>query len=189
MSEQAPKGHEQFTAPEAEPSHEAAHHKDTPEHTARHEKHELAPVKELETQAKEQAAVAKDVISHEKGTKDEPTARLVSRELRQDTLNRTLTHIRKQLPTGERVLSKVIHQPAVEAISNVSAKTVARPSGILMGSICAFAGSSFFLWMAKRYGFQYNYLLFLILFAGGFLVGLFLELVISTLRRGKTNNH
>ncbi len=187
MSENAPKGHE-FKAPhEVEPthvSHEKAHHKAHPEHQARHEQHELAPVKELEQQAKEEAVVAKELVSHEKGGHD-PAPQFVQKDLKENTFNRSMTRIRKQLPFGEKVLSKAIHQPVVDAVSRAGAKTVARPSGLLMGSICAFAGSSFFLWAAKHYGFHYNYLLFVIFFAGGFVLGLIIEGVLALVRKPK----
>ena len=186
MSEHAPKGHEQFTAPHEAEQHEAAHHKAHPEHEARHEKQELAPIKELEQQAKEEAVVAKELVSHEKGGHD-PAPQFVQRELKENTFNRSMTRIRKQLPYGEKVLSKAIHQPVVDTVSQVGAKTVARPSGLLMGSICAFVGSSFFLWAAKHYGFHYNYLLFVIFFAGGFVLGLFLEMLLFVLRRNKAS--
>ncbi len=172
MSEHIPQQekHEQFKAtPEAE---EAVHHKANPEHQPRHEK--LAPVNELAQQAKEEAVAGKEMPVHEKaGAAESPL--LVSKELHQQTWSRALTRIRKQLPLPEKALSKVIHQPTVDAVSRVGSKTVARPSGVLSGAICAFIGSSALLWMAKHYGFTYNYLLFALFFVGGFAIGLALE--------------
>ncbi len=182
MSEHAPKHekHEQFTAtPEAQ---EAVHHKAAPEHQPRHEK--LAPVAELAKKADEEAALGKELPIHEKaGT--QPSDLYVTKELKQLSWVRAITRVRKQLPLPEKMLSKAIHQPTVEAVSKVAGQTVARPSGILMGGLCAFLGSSFFLLMAKYYGFRYNYLMFVLFFAGGFAVGLILELVFSVFRRRK----
>lgn len=104
----------------------------------------------------------------------------VNRELKQATLQRELTHIRRHLSAPQRQLSKVIHQPVVRKVSEVSSKTVSRPSGLLGGSLLAFIGSSGYLYLAKHQGFRYNYGFFLALFFGGFLVGLTLELLVWT---------
>jgi hypothetical protein len=175
MSEQAPRNQEHFTVPK-ESAQEKAHHTDAPEHQPRHEKQELAPVAELSHQAKEEAVVGKELVSHEKTGQDESPL-YVNRELKQQTWNRSMNRVRKQLSAPNKALSKVIHQPAINAISNFGEKTVARPSGILAGGVCALIGSSFFLYMAKHYGFRYNYLLFFLFFIGGFFVGLILELL------------
>jgi hypothetical protein len=169
MSEQEPKNQERFIAPQ-----EADH--DAPEHEPRHEKAELAPVAELSKQAKEEAVVAKELVSHEKSTPSESPL-YVNRELKQQSWNRSMNRVRKHLTAPNKALSKVIHQPVVNAISSVGEKTVARPSGVLAGGIFALIGSSFFLYMSKHYGFQYNYLLFFMFFVGGFFIGLILELI------------
>lgn len=186
MSEHAPKHHEHFTAPK-EAEHEAHHHKAHPEHEPRHEKKELAPVEQLAEAAKEEAVAGKELPIHEKASHEESPL-LVTRELKQMSWDRTMVRVRKQLSAPNRVLSKVIHQPAVNAVSEVGAKTVARPSGLLFGGICAFVGSSFFLYFAKHYGFRYNYLMFALFFVGGFFLGLVLELVTWPLRRKKASN-
>lgn len=182
MSEHGPKNHEKFTAPK-EAEHEAVHHKAAPEHEPRHEKKELAPVHQLEHKAKEEAAAGKELVNHEKASDDVPV--YVQKELKEDTWNRTMTRVRKKLPASSRAFSKVVHQPVVDAVSRASEKTVARPSGLLMGGIFAFLGSSFFLWMARHYGFEYNYLLFFMFFVGGFLVGLIVEMLLYVIRRKK----
>lgn len=182
MSEHAPQHekHEEFTAtPEAE---ETVHHKASPEHQPRHEK--LAPVPELAQKAKEEAVAGKELPTHEKANK-QPSDQYVSKELKQQSWNRVIKHVQKQLSGPQRAFSKTIHQPVVDAVSRVGGNTVARPSGVLMGGICAFAGSTFFLYMAKHYGFTYNYLLFLLFFVGGFAVGLVLEMIMFVFRRNK----
>lgn len=178
-----PKGGEHFTAPkgaEHEAQREAA-----PEHAPRFEKQEkLAPLPELEKTAKEEAVAGQEAISTEKAT-HAPSELYVNKELKEQTFKRSMTRVRKQLSTPSRAFSKVIHQPAVDAVSRVGGKTVARPSGLLMGGIFAFIGSSFFLIMAKHYGFRYNYLMFVLFFAGGFAVGLVVEMLLFVFRRKK----
>lgn len=104
----------------------------------------------------------------------------ITRELKQATLQRELTHIRRQLSSPNRALSKLIHQPAVRNISEAAGKTVSRPSGLLGGGILAFVGSSAYLYLAKHQGFNYNYVVFFGLFTSGFVVGLILELIVWT---------
>lgn len=170
-------------SPEVEPIH--AEKPKTAEHH-RHAEHKAQPpVEQLEHKAKAEAVVGQELsVSEQKTDNDSPL--YVNRELKQETWNRTLSHVRKQLSAPNRLLSKAIHQPVVDGLSRAGAQTVARPSGLLMGGICAFLGSSFFLLMAKRYGFTYNYLVFLLFFAGGFAVGLIIELLVFVVRRKHT---
>jgi hypothetical protein len=97
-------------------------------------------------------------------------------------LNQSLKHVQRRLKPTDRALSKVIHQPAVRKVSEVSAKTVSRPSGLLGGGVMAFVGSLAYLFLAKHIGFQYNYLLFTVFFVGGFALGLAAELVLNAAR-------
>ncbi len=107
----------------------------------------------------------------------------VNRELKSIMLKRTLTHIRKRLPASERAFSKFTHSPIVDTVSSAAEKTVARPKGFLGGSIVAFLGSAYTFYMAKQYGFRYNLLLFVLLFAAGYIVTTVLEGFLAILRR------
>jgi hypothetical protein len=137
----------------------------------------------LEHKAKEQALPAEKVGLSEHGHQAEPSTQYVGRELKNMTLQRTLTRVRHKLSGPDKSLSKVIHQPVVDAVSRVGEQTVARPSGVLGGAICAFLGSCLFLWASKHYGFRYNYFLFFLFFVGGFAIGLVIELMVYLSRR------
>lgn len=100
----------------------------------------------------------------------------VSKELKDLAYRRTLRRAQNRMSAPSRLFSRAIHQPAVEAVSELAGKTVARPSGVLLGGIFAFLGSGIFLWVTRHYGYEYNYLLFAICFVGGYFVGLFVEL-------------
>lgn len=111
----------------------------------------------------------------------------INRELKQITLRRELQNIRRKLPAPQRLLSKVIHQPAVRVVSETAGKTLSRPSGLLGGGLVAFLGTSGYLYLARHIGFAYNYLVFLLLLVGGFILGLALELLVylaTSSRRG-----
>lgn len=150
------------------------------------------PLRANEVDPSIQAAIARQEIARTAEKANSPIDRLkaaeaadkpaqplnVNRELKAITLNRELRAIQRKLPAPQRALSKLVHQPAVRAISEAASKTVSRPSGLLGGGIVAFLGTSGYLYLAKSSGSRYNYLVFLALFAGGFLIGLGLELAV-----------
>lgn len=105
--------------------------------------------------------------------------------LKKDSYKNLLAQTRSQLPAVSRQFSKVIHQKNIEALSNVSAQTVARPSGLLGGGIGALIGSITLLYYSKHYGFTYNYAFFFVMFLAGFAVGLLIEVLVRLLRRRK----
>jgi hypothetical protein len=102
----------------------------------------------------------------------------VNRELKAITLRRELQLIRRKLPAPQRALSNVIHQPVVRAISEATGKTVSRPSGLLGGGLVAFIGTATYYYLARHIGFTYNHFAFIVLFIGGFALGLVLELLV-----------
>lgn len=157
-------------------AHERAKHK---AESARHEHAEnIGEIRSrIESAAKAKHEHAPHKPEHHARPERDQTV-LVNAELKDMAYRRTLRRTQAKLSAPDRTLSKVIHHPVVEAVSEVAGKTVARPSGILAGGIFAFIGSSAFLWIARHYGYEYNYLLFALFFIGGFFVGLLLELFI-----------
>jgi hypothetical protein len=109
-----------------------------------------------------------------------------SKDLRKETLKKELTHVRKNLSKPDRLGSKVIHQPLIRSISEASSKTLTRPSGLLGGGLVAFIGSGLYYYLSKHMGFTYNYLLFVLFFVAGFIVGLILELGLYSIKSKKT---
>ena len=173
-------------------SHKKHEHVVSPEH--RHElekniheqaeraKNELGPdsIERLREKA-EQHAHSAEQIQVEQSEKEPDTGFDVQHLLKSKAYSQTLKGVQRKLPALPRAFSKVAHNKTVEAISNAGAQTVARPSGILGGSLCAFIGTTLLLYASRHYGFTYNYGVFLLLFVGGFLVGLVAELLIWTL--------
>jgi hypothetical protein len=101
--------------------------------------------------------------------------------LKKDAYKQILAQTQSKLSVSARAFSKFIHNPSIETISEVSSKTVARPSGLLGGGVGAFLGSLVLLYTSKYYGFEYNYTLFIVMFVGGFVAGLFIELVLKSI--------
>lgn len=138
--------------------------------------HELA-AKEAETNRKNPLEDLKD--------KEPDNFAGMQQALKTTAYERTLLNVQQRLPKPARVFSKIAHNKTVETISNVGAKTVARPSGLLGGSTLAFVGSLVLLYYSKHYGFTYNYAFFFMLFVGGFAVGAIIELAIWALYKSR----
>ena len=92
-----------------------------------------------------------------------------------DSVPRAYTQARKQLKPIEQKFSKFIHNPKVEAISEVTGSTVARPSGLLWGSVFSFLTTSSFYIISLIFGYEYNAFVAIAAFVGGFSLGLLLE--------------
>lgn len=180
MSEYAPRHHEQETGKGEDLSRQHEIIKESIE-KAKHSKHEHAEkLEDIRSTIEQKASSSEEVVKHtaEHAPKEPEHTLHVNRELKGMAYRRTLARTRRQLPAPSRALSRIVHQPAIEAASEFAAKTAARPSGILAGGIAAFLGSSVFLWIARHYGYEYNFLLFALLFIGGFFIGLLIELVV-----------
>lgn len=94
-----------------------------------------------------------------------------------------LSQVRARLNPASQKFSRLIHNPSVESASELASKTIARPSSFIGGGLVSFIGSGLVLFMAKRYGFEYNYLVFLGLFIIGFFSGITVEFSFRALRK------
>lgn len=142
----------------------------------------------IETESKgknEQEESPTNKLDKDHTKKDDDQRILVNNELKDISYRRTIKKTQAKLSPTSRAFSKIVHQPTIEKVSEISGKTIARPSGILFGGIFSFIGSSFFLWAARHYGYRYNFLLFILFFVGGFFLGLAIELAIRILRAKK----
>ncbi len=178
MSEHMPSSIENSS--EALERHEEAER--TPE---RHEHVDEQPevdrpdVKEIKHAVEQHAVSAKEITIGEHEHSPKASTWDDRHKMKSDAYNRTLQKVRKHLGLQERGMSRVIHQPVVETVSDTAAKTVARPYGILGGGIVSLIGSGALLYMAKHYGFRYNFFIFFLLFVAGYLLGLLVELVLG----------
>jgi hypothetical protein len=184
MSEQAPVSPEKF---EALP---------TPEHLALPTAEQAEALRPGEQDPAKQLEAAREAVEANQTTDNpiekleraeqaaaEPAPTHVNRELKDITLGRELKQIRSKLKAPDKVLSRVIHQPVIRAISETSGKTVARPSGLFGGGLVALIGTTSYLLFARHIGLQYNYFAFIVFFAAGFGLGLVLELAVWSVTR------
>jgi hypothetical protein len=105
------------------------------------------------------------------------------KQLKHLSYRRTLASIQSRLKGPDKTFSRVIHKKLIERASNFGAVTIARPGGILGGGLAALAGSIFSLYLARRYGFHYNFSIFILLFVSGYVAGSLLELVLRLAKR------
>ncbi len=159
------------------------------------EKDPLDMVAEARAEIKHEAIELSEANPLEKleatAANDQPKQPLhVNAELKAISFRQAMHHIRRKESLPQRTLSKVIHQPVVRAVSEVTGKTLSRPSGLLGGGLVALMGTSTYLYMAKHLGFDYNYFVFLLLFVVGFAIGIGLELLVwlATSQRRHAND-
>lgn len=109
----------------------------------------------------------------------------VNKNLKDIAFSRTITRTRKKLSAPSRAFSKVVHNNAVDRSSDFVGRTVARPPAMLGGAFFAFVGTSILLWATRKYGYEYNYLVMLLLFVFGTVFGNIVELVLRRIRSQK----
>jgi hypothetical protein len=168
------------------------HHEQSPEarthtqvetlHTDR-QTEKLLPIDQLQKTAENQARSSAEMNQPSTESSQEATSSYINHELKDLAYRRTMSRVRTQLSSPEKLFSKMVHAPVIDEVSDFAATTIARPSGILGGSVFALLGSAFVLYLAKHYGFEYNFLLFGLLFSGGFVIGILIELGYSGIRK------
>jgi len=92
----------------------------------------------------------------------------------------SLKRIRKLLPNQfERVVSKFMHGDGIDNMNEILIKTIARPNGILIGSLFALLATLTTVYLAIYYGYSYNYLLLFMSFVIGYLIECVVAIVTS----------
>ena len=142
-------------------------------------------IQKLENVAESTATSGKEITVDQSDTASD-TVLYNSRELRSESYNRKLKQVRSKLSASERGFSKLVHNNIVSGVSDAGAKTIARPYGILVGGFTALVGSIVLVYMARHYGFAYNYLVFFMLFIIGYAVGLLFEAVTKLVARRRS---
>ncbi|HSX41432.1 MAG TPA: hypothetical protein VLF21_02255 [Candidatus Saccharimonadales bacterium] len=111
--------------------------------------------------------------------KKEPTAVLT----KQASFDHTLRSLRHRMSPSARAFSQFIHQPTVEALSDVAGKTILRPSVTIGATTLAVLFSGFVYFSARHYGFELRGSeIWISLLAGG-LLGLIIEFILNMHRR------
>lgn len=151
-------------------------------HEARHEVEHIR--KEVETKA----LSSKEITVGEHQETSQQSMLGMQHELKTNAYKHTMQKVRAQLSPTQRKMSGFIHQPIIETVSELSAKTVARPSAILGAGIATLVGSGTVLYMSKHYGFRYNFFIYFVLFGAGFVLGLLIELLMRIFGRRRVSS-
>ena len=188
MAEQFPENNETKTAPEIDYGNLEADERleqkaDESKDESKTEKIDIEAAREL---ALEQPTEVPALPLDETPDGDKP--QYIDRAMRALTLKNELSQIRQRLPASQRIFSKTIHQPAVRRTSEISAKTITRPYGLLGGGILAFLGSIVYLLFAKYIGIKYNYLLFILLFLIGYVLASIIEAIVKLFSKVQTKH-
>lgn len=117
--------------------------------------------------------------------RSEETAMPISSSLGKIGYRQTMKRVQRKLPANQRRFSKVIHNPVVETASDVAGGTIARPSGLLAGGITSLIVNLLVIIVCRYYGYEYNYLLGILGFLGGFVLGVTAEFAYRAIRPKK----
>lgn len=173
---------------QSSPRHENKHerHEKQPEHSEKlSDKERQEQLSALRNEVSRESQAQKETAPSSSSERDHTPQGPINKELKNMMRIRTLTRIRKELSAPNKTLSKVIHSKPVEKVSEVCERTVARPIGLIGGSLIALAGSLAVFYMAKHYGFRYNLLFFFMLFVGGYILTTIVELILKLAKKSK----
>lgn len=184
MSEHQPHNHERAGEHLRPVESSAEHHKNHHELEITHAEKQHGSKEQLEQLHKAAEKHAVSGKEHSAGehqqVKNHPM--IVNAQLKDMAFARAMTRTRKRLSPISRGFSKVIHASVIDKPSEFIGKTIARPQGMLWGAVFAFIGTSVLLWITRHYGYEYNYLLAIILFIAGAVIGTTVEGLVYLLK-------
>lgn len=142
---------------------------------------ESSPAEKSEAEAREQLekVIEKAESEEVKQEKRQPVKaeRIITREDRKDSFKKTMETVQSQLPKSSRTFSKVIHNPTVEKVSEVTGKTIARPNAILSGSVAAFVLTLAIYTLAKINGYPLSGFETIAAFIIGWIAGMLFDYI------------
>ncbi len=100
-----------------------------------------------------------------------------SRMTTDQSFKRVMKDARKDMSAPSRAFSSVIHNKAVEAVSDATGKTIARPNAILAGSLAAFILVATLVIWAKYAGYALSGFETIAAFVIGWIVGLIFDFI------------
>ncbi len=148
-------------------------------------------VDELQHEAVERAkSQEKDQIArkveHETTAHERRQDEIVPKSKRAATYKRTMNQVQSELPPVSRAFSKVIHNKAVERVSDAVGSTIARPNAILAGSLLAFVFTLIIFLVARYYGYPLSGAETIAAFILGWMIGLLLDYLRLEFTGGKS---
>jgi len=165
---------------EQQPQHERHHeaHEQEQHHAAEHR----PSIEELTARVEAQAVSGKEQAPYQAHEQSHHPV-LVNKQIKDAAYHRSLLRVQKRLSAPSRSFSRIVHSKALDKPSELASKTIARPSSMLGGALFAMIGTLGLYWLTNKYGYEYNYLLAILLFILGAVLGVIIEGVISVLKR------
>ena len=182
MSEQFPKSN-----PESHISH-IEHQKNTQEvERNRHEQSKADAKKQSKEEIYRQIEVARANKEAQKTKElhehhDRPH-HYITKSVKQGVYKHTIRNVQTHLKPAERRFSKILHNDTIEAISELGASTVARPSAILGGGVVMVFGGLALLLTARYFGFTIPMSSLIALYIIGFVLLFIIDIVAKPFRK------
>lgn len=107
----------------------------------------------------------------------------VHRSVKQQTYRATMRRVEAKLPAYQRTFSRFVNNANVDKISNVTARTVARPSGVLGSGVVAVVVMIAVTYYAHTLGFTVSSSVFVVALLIGWIIGLMCEAVWRMIKR------
>ena len=126
-------------------------------------------------------------VKQEKKKQPAKAERLITKEDRKDSFKKTMETVQSQLPKSSRTFSKVIHNPTIEKVSEVTGRTVARPNAILSGSVAAFVLTLAIYTLAKINGYPLSGFETIAAFTIGWLAGMLFDYIRIGVKGGSSS--
>lgn len=117
-------------------------------------------------------------------TKTERHQGAPSKKQLRESFSTEMKGVQAEMGPPGRMFSKLIHNPAVEKVTNVIGSTLARPNAMLSGSIAAFISITVLYFVAHHYGYQLSGFETIGAFIAGWVGGLLYD-YFSTVVRGR----
>jgi hypothetical protein len=123
---------------------------------------------------------------HQEERKTSPAERRhpISRKERDESFRSTMHEVQSQMDAPSRAFSKVIHNKAVERVSETTGNTIARPDALLSGAIFAFILTLAVYLVAKNIGYPLSGFESIGAFILGWIIGLIYDFL-KTMTTGR----
>jgi hypothetical protein len=187
MSEKAPRNFSEKIEASGEQDlsagkeHEKNYHEALKEHAEKNSEEIGIIAEKAQESAKSTEQVLSDMHKEHEQPENEPA--IINHELKEIAYQRVLKRARRHLSPYSRTVSKIIHQPIVDSVSEVASKTIGRPSGLIGGGLLALLGTSIYYYISRHYGYNYNSFVFLALMTTGFIAGWTTEVIYKLVKR------
>lgn len=148
-----------------------------------------AAERKLSAEKKRESDLEKESKNLEKAEHKPPKAKApasYTKKEKTQVYKKEIKTVQAQLPRASRTFSKVIHNAAVEKVSDAAGKTVFRPSALVGGAVVGLAAGITVYIVARFYGYYMPSWLLPILLVLGALLGVAAELILNRLRPDKS---